>query len=306
MQGILGAGKFCRDAALAERHVVHDPAGQAGIQLLPVRREVVEATERVCQVWRAHAAQGPGCGVVDRKICRDLDHRRGNPGIGEVGPERHPHALVDDARAAHGEFVVAQAERASGWARLPDREVRFVGQRIAHDEVRDRVTARIRSGDESAPSHGAQRRHGCAQLVKRAHRRKLAEVRSPPLVHQGLDDLGVEAVQAEHDHPAAISRGPRFLTAADRCTGSSCDQGSCERPSRDHDVPDRDQAAAIAVLRPLDTSECEVVADVGEAQPPNQIAHERLVVGNLALGHVIAEQVAQHAPEVFVARIGHE
>src|SRR5438309_1750704 len=50
----------------------------------------------------------------------------------------------------------------------------------------------------------------------------------------------------------------------------------------------------------------QVIAGVREADVANHVSDEFHVVWHFAVLHVGAEQVAEHAPKVFVARIRHE
>ncbi len=66
-------------------------------------------------------------------------------------------------------------------------------------EVVDPVAARVPSGDEGGPRDRALRWHAAGEAPKSADPAKPAHMSQLALGHHTVDDLGVEAVQAQHD-----------------------------------------------------------------------------------------------------------
>ena len=198
-QGIVGAEKLSSGGVVADVPAGHVPPAEVRKLLEGVGGVVREGPVRVGQIGGPHAADCPRGAVIDRKIGGHLEHDGGNALLGEVGPERLTLSQAVRTATCEGKRSSADVQRQCRVAALPDGEDRLVGLRVAHDEVRDAMTARGHARDEAAPGHGTERRHGRFQPGQRPHLAESLEVRRAAGGDESPDDDRVEAIEPEHD-----------------------------------------------------------------------------------------------------------
>jgi hypothetical protein len=75
------------------------------------------------------------------------------------------------------------------------------------NEVEDAVTARIHARREVRPGHRTLGRNRRAQFGKRAFLHQSLEVGQAPFGHEFLQQIGIHAVDAEHDDIGCLLRG---------------------------------------------------------------------------------------------------
>jgi hypothetical protein len=73
------------------------------------------------------------------------------------------------------------------------------------DEIEDPVRARIEARDERGPGDRALRRNRGAERRERSLLREALEVRHPPARHQVPRERVIQPVEAEDDHPRALT-----------------------------------------------------------------------------------------------------
>jgi hypothetical protein len=147
-----------------------------------------------------------------------------------ASPRQRQRAARDQEQEGGGERGRGRAIAAPEQQRAPrllgDRERRQVGVRVAPQEVEDPRAARVAAGRERRPRHRRLRRRGRSQAGVAATRGEFREARQLSRGDHALRELGVDAVEAEHDQ--AAYRGSRRVCGHREKNGSDDWQGAKE------------------------------------------------------------------------------
>lgn len=80
---------------------------------------------------------------------------------------------------------------------------------VTVDEVKDAMTAGIHAGNDVRPGHRALRRNTATEFTETAVTLQLLEVGHAPILHVPTQELGVEAIDPQHDNLVGYCPIPR-------------------------------------------------------------------------------------------------